>query len=86
MIYTPRTNFPPSTHMSQHKLYEATIERHDTREKEETCISVGEGIDPSTDEDCVFSFTKPEWTEVKAEVRKHGRSKCGDFSIIKIHN
>jgi hypothetical protein len=72
--------------MLKHELYEVTIEWHDTLDNEETYISVGDGIDPSIDEECVFSFTSPEWTKVKSEVLKHGRSNNGDFSIIKIHN
>jgi hypothetical protein len=70
--------------IQKHKLYDVFIEWHDTKEREESCVSVGDGIDTSIDDECVFSFTESEWSDVKAKVKKAGRSNCGDFSITKI--
>ncbi len=66
----------------KHKLFEVQIQWNDTNEHEDATVSVGEGIDPSTDGECFFSFTETEWKKVKADVKKHGRSNCGDFSVV----
>ena len=68
----------------KHQLLEVIIKWNDTKEKEDAVVSVGEGFDPETDGECFFSFTSSEWNKVKADVKKNGKSNCGDFSILKV--
>lgn len=72
--------------IKKHKLHNVTIQWNDTDDIEDCCVSVGEGIDQSTDHQCVFSFTKSEWSNVKSKVRKNGKVDCGDFCITKINS